>query len=50
MERFEDYIQGERVVRELRRHAPGALEALESDLAAPLNPPLGRAVARSLDD
>ncbi|CAM3948632.1 hypothetical protein VRRI112168_07450 [Vreelandella rituensis] len=50
MERVEDYIQGERVVRELRRHAPEALEALASDLEAPLSPPMERAVARSLDD
>ncbi|XKH59976.1 hypothetical protein LG290_15200 [Halomonas sediminis] len=50
MERFEDYIQGERVVRELRRHAPEALETLASDLEAPLSPPMERAVARSLDD
>lgn len=50
MERLEDYIQGERVVRELRRHVPEALEALASDLEAPLNPALERALARSLDD
>lgn len=50
MERFEDYIQGERVVRELRRHAPEALEALAIDLEAPLSPPMERAVARSLND
>ncbi len=50
MERLSDYIQGERVVRELRRHAPEALEELACDLAKPLSPPLERAVARSLDD
>ena len=50
MERLPDYIQGERVVRELRRHAPEALEALASDLEQPLSPPLERAMARSLDD
>ncbi len=50
MERLSDYIQGERVVRELRHHAPEALEALACDLEQPLNPPLARAVARSLSD
>lgn len=50
MERLSDYIQGERVVRELRLHAPEALEALASDLEVPLNPALERAVARTLDD
>ncbi|MCE8031424.1 hypothetical protein HOP54_22305 [Halomonas daqingensis] len=50
MERLSDYIQGERVVRELRHHAPEALEALACDLEQPLNPPLALAVARSLDD
>lgn len=50
MERLSDYIQGERVVRELRHHAPEALEALVCDLGQPLSPPLERAVARSLDD
>ncbi|MFQ3788539.1 hypothetical protein [Halomonas sp. A29] len=50
MERLSDYIQGERVVRELRRHAPEALEELTCNLEQPLSPPLERAVARSLDD
>ncbi|WP_254276290.1 hypothetical protein [Halomonas sp. 3H] len=50
MERLSDYIQGERVVRELRRHAPEALEQLARDLEQPLSPPLEKAVARSLDD
>ncbi|MCG6656796.1 hypothetical protein HOP52_03265 [Halomonas campisalis] len=50
MERLSDYIQGERVVRELRRHDPEALEALAHDLEQPLNPPLERALARTLDD
>lgn len=50
MERLSDYIQGERVVRELRRHAPEALEELACDLSQPLSPPLARAVARCLDD
>ncbi|MFY0989284.1 hypothetical protein [Halomonas sp. C05BenzN] len=50
MERLADYIQGERVVRELRRHAPEALEQLARDLEQPLSPPLEKAVARSLDD
>lgn len=50
MERLADYIQGERVVRELRRHAPETLEALALDLEQPLNLPLERAVARTLDD
>lgn len=50
MERLSDYIQGERVVRELRQHAPEALEVLASDLEQPLNPPLEKAMARSLDD
>lgn len=50
MERLSDYIQGERVVRELRRHAPEALEALARDLEQPLSPPLEKAIARSLDD
>ncbi|WP_299313932.1 hypothetical protein [uncultured Halomonas sp.] len=50
MERLSDYIQGERVVRELRRHAPEALEALARDLEQPLSPPLEKAMARSLDD
>ena len=50
MERLADYIQGERVVRELRRHAPEVLEALARDLEQPLNPPLEKAMARSLDD
>lgn len=50
MERLSDYIQGERVVRELRRHAPEALEALARDLEKPLSPPLEKAMARSLDD
>lgn len=50
MERLADYIQGERVVRELRRHAPETLEALARDLEQPLSLPLERAVARTLDD
>lgn len=50
MERLSDYIQGERVVRELRRHAPEALEELASDLKQPLSLPLERALSRSLDD
>lgn len=50
MERLSDYIQGERVVRELRRHAPEALEEMVRDLEQPLSPPLERAIARSLDD
>ncbi|MDY7117853.1 hypothetical protein RAN53_16010 [Halomonas sp. SSL-5] len=50
MERMADYIQGERVVRELRRHAPEALEELAQDLEQPLSMPLERAVARTLDD
>ena len=50
MERLSDYIQGERVVRELRRHAPEALEALARDLEQPLSPPLEKAMARTLDD
>ncbi|WP_416138710.1 hypothetical protein ACM26W_20030 [Halomonas sp. HK25] len=50
MERLSDYIQGERVVRELRRHAPEALDDLARDLEQPLSPPLERAMARSLDD
>ncbi|QHC48356.1 hypothetical protein EKK97_00410 [Billgrantia tianxiuensis] len=37
-------------MRELRYHAPEALEALVRDLEQPLSPPLERAVARSLDD
>ncbi|MBA2777959.1 DUF6455 family protein [Billgrantia kenyensis] len=50
MERLSDYIQGERVVRELRCHAPEALEEMAGDLQQPLSPPLERALARSLDD
>lgn len=50
MERLSDYIQGERVVRDLRRHAPQALEALARDLEQPLSPPLEKALARSLGD
>ncbi|MBB3190150.1 hypothetical protein [Halomonas cerina] len=50
MERLSDYIQGERVVRELRRHAPEALEELARDLEQPLNQSLERAMARTLDD
>ncbi|MFP4261941.1 MAG: hypothetical protein ACLFRS_01160 [Halomonas sp.] len=50
MDRLADYIQGERVVRELRRHAPEALEELARDLEQPLSLPLERAMARSLDD
>ncbi|WP_104205154.1 hypothetical protein [Billgrantia saliphila] len=50
MERLSDYIQGERVVRELRRHAPEALEELACNLQQPLSPPLERAIARSLKD
>ena len=50
MERLADYIQGERVVRELRRHAPEALDELAQDLEQTLSMPLERAVARTLDD
>jgi len=50
MERLSDYIQGERVVRELRLHAPEALGELASDLEQPLNPSLEKAMARTLDD
>ena len=50
MERLSDYIQGERVVRELRRYAPEALEEMARDLEQPLSPPLEKALARTLDD
>lgn len=50
MERLADYIQGERVVRELRSHAPEALAELAHDLEQPLSISLERAVARTLDD
>ena len=50
MERLSDYIQGERVVRELRRHAPQALEEMARNLEQPLSPPLEKALARTLDD
>lgn len=50
MERLSDYIQGERVVRELRRHAPEALEEMVCDLKQPLSVPLERAMGRTLDD
>ncbi|MDZ7853871.1 MAG: hypothetical protein U5L98_14815 [Halomonas sp.] len=50
MERLSDYIQGERVVRELRYHAPEALEELARDLEQPLSLPLERAMMRTLDD
>ncbi len=50
MERLSDYIQGERVVRELRYHAPEALAELADNLEQPLTPPLERAMSRALDD
>ncbi|MEQ5800539.1 hypothetical protein [Halomonas sp. H10-9-1] len=50
MERLSDYIQGERVVRELRSHAPEALEELARDLEQPLSRPLEKAIGRTLDD
>lgn len=50
MERLSDYIQGERVVRELRCHAPEALEELAYDLEQPLSRPLERAMGRTLDN
>ncbi|MBF7054778.1 hypothetical protein IOC61_15850 [Halomonas sp. KAO] len=50
MERLSDYIQGERVVRELRYHAPEALEEMLCDLTQPLSMPLERAMGRTIDD
>lgn len=38
------------MVRELRRHAPEALEELVCDLEQPLSPTLERAIAHSLKD
>lgn len=50
MERLSDYIQGERVVRELRYHSPETLAELARDLEQPLSSPLQRAMSRTLDD
>ncbi|GKW50794.1 hypothetical protein [Halomonas sp. NCCP-2165] len=48
-ERLRDYLQGDRVLRELEAYAPAALDRLIDDLTHPLSAPFERAVARALD-
>lgn len=47
-ERLRDYLQGDRVLRELETYAPAALDRLIDDLTHPLSGPFERAVARAL--
>ncbi|MBF8222556.1 hypothetical protein [Halomonas sp. 328] len=47
-ERLHDYLRGDRVLRELRTHAPAALDRLIDDLEHPLSAPFERAVVRAL--
>lgn len=47
-ERLRDYLQGDRVLRELETYAPAALDRLIEDLSHPLSGPFERAVARAL--
>ena len=48
LQRFEEYLEGERVFGEMALYAPAALNEIVSDLETPLSQPFERQVARHL--